>query len=346
MASFSSYLIAILGITLLVVVHETGHYLAARFFGMRVLRYSLGFGPVLLKHQPKGSPTVFQISAIPILAYVQIDGMNPAEDNDPNDPALYCNQSVWARLLVILAGPFANYLAASAIVFGLYAVKGIPELDPNGPMIINYVHEGSPAAKAGLRPGDAVVMANGVPIHRVEELVAVTKDRAGVPTEYRIQRDGKLLDPIIITPIEQGGRGVIGITGGPTIRYTKASLPQLLWLSIERPFTFTLLQVQGIAEMIKRRSLEGLSGPTQMVRMVAEQAKHGWEDYVQILFAISVALGFFNLLPIPALDGGRALFLLFEIVSRRKINAKFETTATLVGLVVLVALIIFVSIRG
>ncbi len=346
MDSLFSYLFAILGITFLVVVHESGHYLVARAFGMRVLRYSLGFGPVLAKHQPKGSDTIFQVSAIPILAYVQIDGMNPAEDNDPEDPKLYCNKSLFARFCVVLAGPLANYAAASLMVFGLYAATGVPEVDDAGPMVVTTVNADSPAQAANLHVGDQIIEANGVVIHRVEDLVAVTRDRAGVPTVYRVRRDGALLDPITITPVEQGGRGVIGITGGPSIRYVDASLGRLAWLSIERPIAFTVLQVQGITDMFRRRTLEGLSGPPQMVQIVAEQAQQGIEEYVQILFAISIALGFFNLLPVPALDGGRAVFLLVELVSRRKPNAKLETVATLVGFVVLISLILFVSVRG
>lgn len=340
------YFIAILGITFLVIVHETGHYLAARAFGMRVLRYSLGFGPVIAKYQPKDSPTIFQISAIPILAYVQIDGMNPAEENDPNDPALYCNKGILARLVVILAGPFANYAAASLMLFALYGIGGVPEIDPAGPMVISVVNAESPAQRAGLHVGDEVIEANGVAIHRVEDLVAVTRERAGVPTVYRVRRNGEVLDPLTITPMDQGGRGIIGITGGPSIRYVDAPLGRLAWLSVQAPFVFTVAQIQGIAEMYRRRTLEGLSGPPQMVQMVAEQAQQGVREYVQILFAISVALGFFNLLPVPALDGGRAMFLLFELVSRRKMNAKLETVATLVGFVVLISLIVFVSVRG
>lgn len=341
-----SYFFAILGITFLVIVHESGHYLAARAFGMRVLRYSLGFGPVIAKYQPKDSPTIFQVSAIPILAYVQIDGMNPAEENDPNDPALFGNKGIFARLCVILAGPFANYLAASVMVFGLYASTGVPEIDPEGPMVVTLVNAESPAHGAGLRVGDEIVEANGVAIHRVEDLIQVTQERAGVPTVYRVRREGVSLDPLTITPMDQGGRGIIGIMGGPSIRHVDAPISRLVWLSIERPIVFSVLQVQGIADMFRRRTLEGLSGPPQMVQMVAEQAQQGVQEYVQILFAISVALGFFNLLPIPALDGGRAMFLLFELVSRRKPNAKIETVATLVGFLVLISLIVFVSVRG
>ena len=118
--------VAILGISFLVVVHETGHYLAARAFGMRVLRYSIGFGPPIFRYQPKGSPTVFQVCAIPFLAYVQIDGMNPADEVDRDDPALFPNKGVLARMVTIFAGSFANYLAAMLIMFGFYLGFGMP----------------------------------------------------------------------------------------------------------------------------------------------------------------------------------------------------------------------------
>src|ERR1700682_4129306 len=115
--SFAYALIAILGLAGLMVVHEGGHYLAARRFGMRVIKFSIGFGPTLYKHRPKGSPTVYQIAIIPFLAYVQIAGMNPYEENDPKDPGSYANASLWGRIVTIAAGPLANYLFASVLMF-------------------------------------------------------------------------------------------------------------------------------------------------------------------------------------------------------------------------------------
>ncbi|HEY2735903.1 MAG TPA: site-2 protease family protein, partial [Polyangiales bacterium] len=145
-------LVAIFGLSLLVIVHESGHYLMARAFGIRVTRFSIGFGPVLLKYQRKGSPTVFQICAIPFLAYVMIAGMNPAEEIDPNDPGLYPNKSILARTLTIFGGPFANYLAASVMIFAL-ALSGWRVDVPTEPMVVDGVEPASPAARAGLQAG-------------------------------------------------------------------------------------------------------------------------------------------------------------------------------------------------
>src|SRR5271166_5995188 len=111
------YLVAILGLALLMIVHEAGHYFAARKFGMRVVRFSIGFGPTLWKHKAKGSPTVFQVALIPFLAYVQIAGMNPYEESDAKDPAGFANATLWARIVTIAAGPLTNYFFASVLVF-------------------------------------------------------------------------------------------------------------------------------------------------------------------------------------------------------------------------------------
>ena len=138
---------------MLIIIHEGGHYLAARAFGMRVLRYSIGFGPTLVRYQPKGSPTVFQIAVIPFLAYVQIAGMNPNEEVDPDDPGLFPNKSLFARVTTIAAGPVANYLTASAIVFALGITNTLPPMQPVEPMQVGHVVPDSPAAQAGIRGG-------------------------------------------------------------------------------------------------------------------------------------------------------------------------------------------------
>src|ERR1700691_764371 len=111
------YLVAILGLALLMIVHEAGHYFAARKFGMRVVRFSIGFGPTLWKHKPKDSPTIYQVALIPFLAYVQIAGMNPYEESHPQDPGRCATASLWGRIVTIAAGPLTNYFFASVLIF-------------------------------------------------------------------------------------------------------------------------------------------------------------------------------------------------------------------------------------
>ncbi|MCA9614792.1 MAG: site-2 protease family protein, partial [Myxococcales bacterium] len=189
------YLLIIVGISILVIVHESGHYFAARAFKMRVLRYSIGFGPTLFKYQPKGSPTVFQVAAIPFLAYVQIAGMNPHEDVDPKDPELFGNKSVFARVVTIAAGPVANYVCASLIVFAI-SLTGWPQswlgslfpddaraqMAPTEP-VVGVVLPGV-AQDAGIQVGDRFVEAQGQPVDDFGDLIAVTAPRPGQETTY------------------------------------------------------------------------------------------------------------------------------------------------------------------
>src|SRR5271166_3784105 len=125
------YLVAILGLALLMIVHEAGHYFAARKFGMRVVRFSIGFGPTLWKHKPKDSPTVYQVALIPFLAYVQIAGMNPYEESEPGDAGSYANASLWARAVTIAAGPLTNYFFASILFFIGLLIAGKSVAEPS-----------------------------------------------------------------------------------------------------------------------------------------------------------------------------------------------------------------------
>jgi regulator of sigma E protease len=334
-------------ISVLVIVHESGHYLIARAFGMRVLRYSIGIGPVLFKYQPKDSPTVFQVCAIPFLAYVQIDGMNPTDEIDPKDPALFANKGVFARILTILGGPVANYLFASIVIFFLVLVGGERQLVAGGPMVVGSIQDGSPAASAGVELGDEVVEANGQAVHNIEELIAATRDRADQPTLYRVRRHGELLAPMTITPHadeSQGGRAVIGITQQPRFEYQPASLGQAMQSAVIGPLNITILQLEAVADRIRARSTEGISGPVGMVRRMRESAEEGLYTFVLTLAVISVALGFFNLLPFPALDGGRLVFLFFELITRRRANERVEAVIHMVGIVVLLCFAAYVTI--
>jgi regulator of sigma E protease len=337
-------LVAIFGISLLVIVHEAGHYFMARAFGIRVTRFSIGLGPVLAKYQPKGSPTVFQLCAIPFLAYVMIAGMNPAEEVDPNDPELYPNKSILARVLTIFGGPLANYLAASVMIFAL-AMSGWRDEVPTEPMVVASVEPGTPADKAGVHAGDVILEANGKPIRNVRELIDVTSPRASQATSYVVQRDGKALPPVTIVPRNTGGRGVIGVTPKFETRVRQLPVGEATALAVTLPWTLTVRNIEGMVDLIKRRSTEGITGPVGMGKLVAQQAEKGIYPFVGILIAISVALGYFNLLPFPALDGGRLVFLGYEVITRRRPNERIEAAVHAVGLLFLLGVIALVTLR-
>jgi regulator of sigma E protease len=337
------FLAAILGLSLVVIVHELGHYLFARAFGIRVTRFSIGLGPVLAKYPP-GSPTVFQVCAVPFLAYVMIAGTNPEEDGDANDPELYSNKGLAARILVNLGGPLANYLSASVLVFAL-ALSGWRTEEPLPTMVVGGVESKSPAAAAGIRPGDVIVEVAGQPVRSIEELSAKTGGRAGQVTAYVIERGGERLPALQITPRGRSGRGVIGVQAQHTVSYEPQSFAKAARLAVLVPVQMTVNNALGMLDLIRHRSTEGMMGPVGMAKLVAQQADQGLYAFAFILIAISVALGYFNLLPLPGLDGGKLSFLAYEFVTRRRPSERVEAVIHTVGLVFLVGLIALVTLR-
>lgn len=337
-------LIAIVGISLLIVVHEAGHYFTARAFGMRVIRFSIGFGPPLVRYQPRGSDTVFQIGVIPFLAYVLIAGMNPAEKVDPEDPGLYANKGIFARIATIFAGSFANYLAASVMIF-LLALFSWPSEVPLSPVVVGEVLKSTPAERAGIEPGDVIVEVNGKRIERFEQLQKATRPRAGKSTAYVVKREGKRLE-MTITPVKsRQGHGMIGVAPKGKRIYVQLPIGEAALRAAVYPLEITLINLAGLGKMLSSGSTEGLTGPLGMGKLVVEQAEKGVADFVWILIVISVALGMLNLLPFPALDGGRLFFLGVELVLRKRPNEKLEALIHSMGLLFLLGLMVMVTVQ-
>lgn len=338
-------LAVVFGLSFLVIVHEAGHYLVARAYGMRVLRFSIGLGPPIAKWQPKGSPTVFQVAAIPFLAYVQIDGMNPFEEIDRSDPALFPNKSVWARFAVLFAGSAFNYVAASILVFVTVLMGGIERDDI---AVVGEVTAGLPAEAAGLRPGDVVETANGADVHTIADIARVARERVEQPTDFRIRRGEETLS-VTITPRLVAVEGAepqarIGIVAGHV--YEPVGVAGAAWWAIRAPANFVIVQLVGIVDLILHPRSDGLQSVVDMGASMAETAERGWRDYVSLIAAISIALAVFNLLPIPALDGGRIVFVLYEAITRRRPNERFEAVVHTAGLLVLLALVLAVNARS
>lgn len=338
---------AILGISLLVVVHELGHFLAARAFGMRVLRFSIGLGPALWKHKPKDSATTYQVCAIPLLAYVQIDGMNPTEEIDPDDPTLYPNKGVFARIVTIFAGPFANYLAASVMIFALAMTAGLPY-----PFLTNRVADamkGRPAQLAKLQRGDVVLEVNGTAVEDGEALVEANADRAGEPTTYLVERDGEqfevTLEPQLVELDNGEERPVIGIQLEAERRWRVSAAGEAATQAASLPFLLSVANLEGIANLIEQRNTEDVKSVVAMGKILADSLKDAPGTYVFILIQLSIALGLFNLLPFPALDGGRLAFLGYEVITRRRANEKVEAAIHTVGLLFLLGVIALVMVR-
>jgi regulator of sigma E protease len=333
------YLVAILGLAVLMIVHEGGHYLAARKFGMRVVRFSIGFGPTVYKHKPKDSPTIYQVALIPFLAYVQIAGMNPYEETDPKDAGSYANASLSARVVTIAAGPLTNYFFASVLIFLGLLIGGKEVPDETS---MRVVVEPGAAQAAGMETGDQVLAVNGQEVHAWGALRKAVSAHPGEAVDITIERRGETLHETV-TPGPKGDKdeGLIHVRM-PT-HVEPVGIGEAARMSVIAPPVFVYENVRAIGRVLVGKEKLQVSGPVGIVRETARQARTGPGVLLQFLGMLSAYLGAFNLLPFPALDGGRLLFLGAEAVSRRRPDAKVEARVHAIGLLMLLTLIAFVT---
>ncbi|MEY2929306.1 MAG: hypothetical protein RL033_55 [Pseudomonadota bacterium] len=337
--SWTGILAAVFGLALLMVVHESGHHLVARAFKMRVLRFSIGFGPPIWRYQPRDSETVYQLALIPFLAYVQIAGMNPFEEADPDDAGSYANATLPARILTILAGPLANYLFASVLFFGALIIGG-----QHVPSTTVELVEGGAAAKAQMKSGDKIVGIAGKKIDTFEQMRQIILASPGRPLDVEVLREGK---PVRLTvtpePKAENGGGVIGVAPSEATRQPVA-LADAVTLSVIQPAQVVYRFIVGLGRIVTGKEKASLQGPVGISREIGKAAHRGLDDYLYILGLLSAYLGGFNLLPAPALDGGRLVFLIYEGVARRKPNARIEAQIHAIGLLMFLALMLVVSV--
>jgi regulator of sigma E protease len=334
---------AVLAVSLLIVLHEVGHMAVARTLGMRVERFSVGFGPVLWAFTRGGVEYVF--SALPLGGYVRIAGMAPGDDVAPDDGTAYCNQAAWRRVLVLAAGPGANYLIAVALAAVLLGTLGLPT--PDGSARVGDLVAGMPAERAGLRPGDRILQVAGAPVARWSDLVAALQQRPGQAIDLVVERGegpAAVRLTLPITPEDKGGVGRVGVT--PYAPRVRLGPVDAVVQGFSRTNTAATQTLSMLVAMAKREQKAELSGPVGIAKELVRGARVGADRFLTIVWNISVALALFNLLPLPALDGGRLVFLAYELVTHRRVNEKVESYVHAAGFILLVGLLIGVTLFG
>lgn len=334
-----SIVLAIVGLGLLIVLHEGGHFLVARLCGMRVERFSIGFGPTLIGFKRGG--TTFQIAPIPLGGFVQITGLNPGEEFDHADPYVYPNRPRWMRLATILAGPAANYATAFVLMLVVLLTFGMPSKTQK----ITEPVAGKPAAAAGLLAGDVLVEANGHAVSADAPIADVIRAGQGAPVAVKVLRHGQPLTFVVTPEHLASGAYQIGIQIGPVDERSHVAFPAALKEAIVYPYYTSIGILGGLYDIVRGRVHADLSGPIGITRQIAKAADRGAVDFLGMIIMLSVYLGLFNLLPLPALDGGRALFLAIESVMRRRVNPRIEAAVHTVGFVLLVGVLIIVSFK-
>ncbi len=333
-----SILVAIVGLGVLIVLHEGGHFLVARLCGMRVERFSIGFGPTLLGFEHKG--TTFQIAPIPLGGFVQITGMNPNEEFDRNDPMVYPNRPRWMRMATILAGPAANYLTAFVLTLFVLLAFGMPSKTQK---VLEPV-AGRPAAVAGMKAGDVLVSANGQTVDAEHPITDIIQGSQGKPVSIQILRDHQPMT-FQVTADNKAGVYQVGIQIGPIDERTPIGVGGALKEATVYPYYASVGILEGLYGMVRGKVHADLSGPIGITKQIAKAASRGAVDFLGILILLSVYLGLFNLLPVPALDGGRAMFLAIESISRKRVNPKIEAAVHTAGFVLLLGVLAIVSFK-
>jgi len=334
-----SFVIAIVGLGLLIVLHEGGHFLVARLCGMRVERFSIGFGPTLLGFKWGG--TTFQIAPIPLGGFVQITGLNPNEEFDKSDPNVYPNRPRWMRLLTILAGPAANYFTAFVLMLVVLLAYGMPSKTQK---IIEPV-PGKPAVVAGLKANDVLVSANGQPVSAEAPISDVIRAGGGAPVTIGVLRADKPMTFVVTPERQSSGAFQVGIQIGPIDARTPVAPGAAIKEAIVYPYYTSIGILVGLSDMIRGRVQADLEGPIGITKKIAKAADRGAVDFLGIIIVLSVYLGLFNLLPLPALDGGRALFLGIEAITRKRVNPRVEAAVHTAGFVLLLGVLVIVSFK-
>jgi len=336
-------------LSILVFVHELGHFVVAKRSGIRVEEFGWGYPPRLIKVWEHDG-TIYSINAIPFGGFVRMPG-----EDDPDVTGGFAAKPKLTRLAVLFAGPFMNFVLA-AVLFASSFMIGMPVPSGEQVMIVG-VSAGSPAAEAGLKEGDLVLEMNGETLAGLSDFIERTDALKGSEVALTIQRGEEsltvLLTPRVNPPAGQGAMGV-AINGKPIAWEVKHVPPgQALLNGVSQTAQVVLLTVSAPI-LLLRGSISPQDarpvGPVGIARLTGDAASQAvnqgwWFPVIQLTAFISAALGITNLLPIPALDGGRILFILIEAIRRKRIDPRKEGMIHLIGMAVILALMFLVTVQ-
>ena len=329
----STIIASILIFGLLIFVHELGHYLAAKRAGIKVLEFALGFGKELIGWEKEG--TRYTLRLFPLGGFCRLLGEDAEEKEQEGN---FQSKSIPARFAVIAAGPLMNFVLA-ILLFSLmyFFFLGVPQQHTTR---IGEVLAGGRAEEVGLQDGDVILAVNGVKVQDWSDVVSRINANPEKEILLQLQRNGQQ-HTVTVTPENEGGRGLIGIT--PV--YKKfAFFPSILW-GFNYTWFFIKLIFVSFYQMIMGVIPADVAGPVGIVSVVGEVMQTGVSNLLSLAAIISINLGIINLLPIPALDGSRLLFLSLEGIRGKPIDPQKEGFIHFVGFAMLIMLMVFISFQ-
>lgn len=342
-------------LSVLVVFHEWGHFLLARRNGIRVDDFGIGMGPTLLKWTSPRSGTNYRLNLFPIGGYCAMkgeDGKSTEAEQQRDfqaagvhDEDNFQAKRPWQRMSVVLAGPIANFLIAIVLLFMSAAIFGLPDATPTAK--IYHLVSGFPAEQAGLRAGDTIVAIDGVDMP--DGNAVVERIHAAPNTKLRIaylrdgQRSETSITPRAVRNADGKLEGRLGFEPMPATH--RVSLAEALGASFRSFWEITSGTLGALGGLFTHFSTTAsqLQGPIGMARIAAQVEDFGWGPYLFLAASLSISLGIFNLLPFPALDGGRAVFILVELARGKPVDPEKEALVHVGGFAALIAVMLLVA---
>jgi regulator of sigma E protease len=325
---------------LLIFFHELGHFFVAKMVGIKVIEFSLGFGPKLASLA--GGETQYNLRLLPLGGFVRMAGMmadmDPNEESEEDDESRGFNKkTIGQRIAVIFAGPFMNFLLAVLLLAFIFAYQGVPVAST----VISETLPDYPAFQAGLRPGDQIVAINGQKVENWDQLVQQINSQPGENISISVLRDGAEHQFNMHTTTDESGAGIIGII--PEQSNRKLGLVESLGQGVMWTGRVTMLILDFLSKMIVGQAPPDFGGPVRVVSEIGKAASVGFFFLLQLAAFLSINLGLFNLFPIPALDGSRILFLLWEKLRGRPVEPAKENFIHLVGFGLLLILMVIIT---
>ena len=341
-------------LSILVLVHELGHFLFAKKFGVKVEEFGFGFPPRVFGKRV--GETLYSINLLPIGGFVKLYGEDSAgggsvrrtTNNKPitDVKRAFYARPAWQRATIVLAGVIMNFLLAVVLISYLFSAHGVAV--PTENIRVVEVVSNSPAEASGLKKGDEIITIDGKRIVKTEDFAKIARTKAGQPVKLKLLRSGKefivSITPRKEVPEEQGPIGV-AISNIEVKKYPWYSAP---FFGTLEAIKFSFMILQGLSEMVVNliiygKTPTGVAGPVGVAQLTGQAVSYGVIATLWFVALLSLNLAVVNVLPIPALDGGRLFFILIELATRKKISPRYEAMAHAIGLAILLLLILFIT---
>ena len=321
---------------ILIFIHELGHFLTARACKVNIKEFAVGMGPTLFSWNSKKYGTKYGVRALPIGGFVSMVG----EDEASDDEGAFCNTKVWQRMLITIAGPLMNLILGFILMTALVLAQG-----PIGSTTVASFDENS-LSNSQIVEGDVIVEVGGTKVYSGNEVLYEITNKGFEPIDILVKRNGEklLLSDVVFPTVEEDG--VVFGSMDFKVLQEQRSFGNLMKQSFTRSVSTVKMVIDSLVGLINGRfGMDAVSGPIGVAEVVGEAAKTDGFTFMYIVTILTINLGVFNLIPFPALDGGRFLFLIIEGIRKKPINKNVEAYINFAGIIILFAFMIFVSFK-